>query len=106
MTIVRNLLDNAIKYSLTGGTISLKAQTSTAGVSLKVEDSGIGMTPEKIKDIFLLSENKSEKGTQGEKGTGLGLHLINELVKLNKGAINVNSRKGEGTVFNVVLPVG
>ena len=55
-------------------------------------------------EIFLLQKDKSQKGTSGEKGTGLGLHLVNELVKMNKGEIEVKSRGGEGTEFQLLLP--
>lgn len=104
-TILRNLIDNSIKFTPSeGGIIQLDAEEKNGMVSLKIKDEGIGISSENLKDIFLLKENKSQKGTRGEKGTGLGLHLIEELVKMNKGLIDVSSQIGKGTEFNVLLP--
>jgi signal transduction histidine kinase len=105
MTITRNLLDNAIKYTPEGGKISFKDDTTPQGLRVYIEDTGVGIAPEKIKDIFLMNSNKSEVGTKGEQGTGLGLHLISELVKLNQGKINVISELGKGTRFSLLLPI-
>jgi len=104
MTIVRNLLDNAIKYTPQGGKIVLRDEMTPQGLRVYVEDTGVGIAPAKIKDIFLMSSDKSERGTKGEEGTGLGLHLINELVKLNEGTIDVISQIGKGTTFSILLP--
>jgi len=62
------------------------------------------MSDNQLKDIFLLQKGKSQRGVAGEKGTGLGMHLVNELTKLNKGTIDVISNKGKGTTFKVILP--
>ncbi len=105
MTVIRNLLDNAIKYTPEGGRIEIIGIKETEGIKLQIKDNGIGMPESKMKDIFLLKKDKSERGTRGEKGTGLGMHLVAELVQLNKGSIDVVSNLGGGTVFNVLLPV-
>lgn len=103
-TILRNLVDNAIKYSpKEGGEIQLIAEEKDNMISIKIKDQGIGMSSEMINDIFILKGDKSKKGTAGEKGTGLGLHLISELVNMNKGIINVTSQIGVGTEFKVLL---
>ena len=75
------------------------------GIILKICDNGIGLTEKKQKDIFTSSEIRSTPGTEGEMGTGLGLKLCYELVKLINGRITINSREGEGTCFNIILPV-
>lgn len=103
-TIVRNLLDNAIKYTPVGGSINLSAEQLEKTVLVKIKDTGIGIEPEKIDSIFDLTINKSEQGTKGEMGSGLGLTLVRDLVKLNKGAIKVESHWNRGTVFEVELP--
>ena len=102
--IIRNLVDNALKYTPAGGKATITATNSPEGVALQVADTGVGMPEEKLRDIFLLQKEKSERGTAGEKGVGLGLHLVHELVKMNQGAIQCFSRVGEGTRFAVVLP--
>ncbi len=104
LTIIRNLLDNAIKYTSEGGIITLSTKESETGIDLFVKDNGVGMSQDKTKTIFLLQDGKSTQGTKGEKGTGLGLHLVKELVDLNKGNISVVSQLEKGTTFIIQLP--
>jgi signal transduction histidine kinase len=105
--IIRNLLSNAIKYTPRGGRISilLKDKTLTGeGTVLKVCDSGIGIPQVKQRYLFTATEIVSTPGTENEKGTGLGLKLCQELIKLNNGTLSVESKEGEGTCFSVILP--
>lgn len=105
--IIRNLLSNAIKYTPRGGRISilLKDKKNTGeGIVVKVCDNGIGIPPDKQGDLFTAAEIVSSPGTENEKGTGIGLKLCHDLIKLNNGKISVESRDGEGTCFTVVLP--
>jgi len=103
-SIVRNLLDNAVKYTSSGGKIEISAMKVHQQVLLEVTDTGIGIAPNKLKTIFELEKNKSTKGTHGERGSGLGLNLVRDLVLLNKGEISVNSEKQRGTTFKILLP--
>ena len=103
-TIVRNLVDNAIKYTGVGGTVKVSTQQVADNVLLKVSDTGIGIKEEFINQIFDLQQNKSTQGTAGEVGSGLGLTLVRDLVELNKGTINIISKWNEGTTFEVLLP--
>lgn len=89
-TILRNLISNAIKFTPEGGKVSLSTETKNDKVFIKINDTGTGISAEKLSKLFSL-EKKSEKGTAGEKGTGLGLTLVKELADLNKGSINVNN---------------
>jgi len=105
--IIRNLLSNAVKYTPRGGRISilLKDRTMTGeGISLKIYDNGIGIPPDKLKNLFSTSEMESTPGTENEKGTGFGLKLCHELVEINNGTITVESNEGEGTCFTITLP--
>ncbi len=102
--ILRNLIDNAVKYTPAGGTVEVGAKPKNDGVEIFVKDSGIGISIEKLNKLFVLKDNKSVRGTAGEKGTGLGLHLVKELVQLNKGAIEVNSQLQKGTEFSLWFP--
>jgi signal transduction histidine kinase len=72
---------------------------------LKICDNGIGISEEKQQFLFTDKEVQSIPGTENEKGTGLGLKLCNELVKINNGTISVESKVGEGTCFMITLPV-
>jgi signal transduction histidine kinase len=104
-TILRNLLDNALKYSPEESPITLKAKaTDQVQVLIQIIDKGIGMSPSQVQQLFELGQDKSTPGTHGEKGTGLGLHLVQELVHLQDGDIQVISRQGEGTTFNLLFP--
>jgi signal transduction histidine kinase len=105
--VIRNILSNAVKYTHRGGRISilLKDKTSSnEGVLLKICDNGVGIPQNKQKILFSTSEIESTAGTENEKGTGLGLVLCHDLVRLNKGTISVESAPGEGTCIMITLP--
>jgi len=102
-TILRNLTSNALKYSNADSTILFSAMRENGQTSFKVKDEGIGMSLEKVKSLFTL-EKKSQKGTAGERGTGLGLILCKDLVELNKGTISVESVEGKGSIFGFSIP--
>ncbi len=104
--IIRNLLSNAVKYTPRGGRISilLKNKTLTReGLMLKICDNGVGIPEAKQKDLFTSAEIDSTPGTENEKGTGLGLKLCYDLVKINNGTIHVESKVNEGTCFIIFL---
>jgi len=103
--IFRNLLSNAIKFSRSGSKVSISAQKSSNGwITFCVKDTGLGIANEKLKTLFDLGEHESVKGTQGEKGTGLGLILCKEFVEKHKGRIWVESEVGKGSSFYFTIP--
>jgi signal transduction histidine kinase len=104
LTIVRNLSSNAVKFTEREGAITISARASGANVVLLVSDNGIGISPDALSTLFDLSKQSKKDGTEGEKGTGLGLHLVKELVAINQGSITVESPSGRGTTFSVTLP--
>lgn len=103
-TIIRNLVDNAIKFTPSGGKIKVSSRQVENNVLIEIKDTGTGMTAEQLTNVFELHKNKSTRGTAGEKGSGLGLRLVKDLVDLNKGEIQVYSKIKEGTTFKVLLP--
>jgi predicted ATPase/signal transduction histidine kinase len=105
-TIIRNLIFNAIKFSNKNGNIWVNAKSNQHYIEVEVQDDGIGMN-ERISESLFKIENKlpSRKGTEGEKGTGLGLILCKEFVEKNNGKIWVQSKEGEGTSFFFTLPL-
>jgi signal transduction histidine kinase len=106
--IIRNLLSNAVKYTPRGGRISILLKDKSVngeGIMLKICDNGIGIPESKQKEIFSEKEIESTPGTENEKGTGLGLKLCQELVKINNGSITVESKEGEGACFVITFPV-
>ena len=105
--VVRNLLSNAIKYTNPGGkvTISVKEQEkNNAGVVIKICDNGVGISEERQKKLFTGAEIDTTAGTDSEKGTGIGLKLVHELITISKGTISVESKPASGSCFTVSLP--
>lgn len=105
MTVVRNLVSNAIKFTPSGGSIGLQVATAGAVVTVSISDSGVGIAPERMDKLFDFVHNKSTPGTQGETGSGLGLSLCRELIRKNGGEITVESAPGGGSIFRFTLPV-
>jgi signal transduction histidine kinase len=104
-TVLRNLVSNAIKFTNTGGTISIEAEQTDSNVTVSVVDNGIGIAPEDLKNLFDISEVLTTKGTAGETGTGLGLLLCKEFVEKHGGNIWVESEVGKGSEFKFTLPI-
>ena len=97
--IVRNLATNALKYTSADGEVTIDSQLSNNMLIVSVKDSGTGMSQEVQDKLIKLSETKSHRGTNNESGTGLGLVLCAEFVKVNGGKIWFKSKQGEGTTF-------
>jgi signal transduction histidine kinase/DNA-binding response OmpR family regulator/ligand-binding sensor domain-containing protein len=102
-TIVINLVNNAIKFTPAGGTVTVSCELNGDQLAFKVVDTGIGIPEDKQGRIFERFYQVSE--THKEVGTGIGLALVKELVTLLGGKIQVKSTAGEGTSFSVQLPV-
>ena len=103
-TVVRNLLANAIKFTEAGGAVAISATQDGDTVTVRVADTGIGIPPEKLLNLFRIDAKCRREGTAGEKGTGLGLILCKEFVEKNDGRIWVESEVGKGTTFTFTLP--
>ncbi|WP_298315275.1 tetratricopeptide repeat-containing sensor histidine kinase [uncultured Aquimarina sp.] len=102
--IFRNLIGNALKYT-EGGNIRIKFTSKNDMFLCSVIDTGVGMSKDQLENLFTLEEKKSTVGTQGEKGTGLGLNLVYRFVKMYKGTIQVSSEKRIGTRFDLSMPI-
>ncbi|MCX6281122.1 MAG: ATP-binding protein [Bacteroidetes bacterium] len=102
--VLRNLISNAIKFTQPGGEIHVILLIKDNLVEVIIQDNGLGMPPGVLDGLFKLDKTQSSKGTAGERGTGLGLHLCKEFVELNKGAIRVESQKGFGSIFTFTIP--
>jgi two-component system sensor histidine kinase/response regulator len=74
-------------------------------VEIAIKDSGIGMSPEKVENLFQIEKSLSRPGTNNEMGTGLGLLLVKEFVEQNKGEIHVTSEVNKGTTITFTLPL-
>jgi signal transduction histidine kinase len=103
-TIFRNLLNNAIKFTPRGGSVSISAETAKHSVVIYLEDTGVGIATERLHSIFQINERKVTAGTENEKGTGLGLVLVKEFIQLNNGTIAIESVPEKGTRLTITLP--
>jgi signal transduction histidine kinase len=106
-TIIRNLLSNAIKFTSKGGTITISSKEMMLNnkkiVETTISDTGIGMSEEKVKNLFKIEHNYRSAGTDKEVGSGLGLVLCNEFIEKNNGTIKVISQLNVGSSFIFTL---
>jgi two-component system, sensor histidine kinase and response regulator len=103
-TIIRNLVSNALKFSVSGGKVTVKArQIDDQSVEISISDSGIGMSQEFKSKLFKISEKTSRPGTKGEPSTGLGLLLCKEFIEKHNGKIWAESEPGIGSTFYFTL---
>jgi signal transduction histidine kinase len=102
--IPRNLLENAIKFTPSGGRIDVRIRTDGTAAVLEVEDTGIGIREEVVPEIFQAFRQESEGLSREYEGSGLGLSIVRHLVEEHRGTIEVRTEKGEGTCFVVRLP--
>jgi signal transduction histidine kinase len=101
---LRNLWSNAVKFTPPGGQVSISYRIKGDRVEVTTTDTGVGIKPEHLDHIFDKNKHQTLKGTEGERGTGLGLLLVKELVELNNGTIRIESEWGKGTSVFVSLP--
>ncbi len=102
--IMRNLLNNAIKFTFPKGKVTISTQIKEQEVEVLVADTGVGMSEERLNTLFFPA-SRSTNGTSGEKGTGLGLLLVKDFVENNQGKIIVQSKQYHGTSFIFTLKI-
>lgn len=91
-SVLTNILTNAIKFSAPGGRVHIQGDVHEDWIALTISDTGIGMTPEVLSQVFDLGRSKSRRGTQGEEGSGFGMSLMKRFVTQYGGAVEVESR--------------
>ena len=104
-TVIRNLINNAIKFTPSGGKITVDSKVTEDMIEIKISDTGVGMDEHVVLKLFKIDQNPFTTGTSGESGTGLGLIICKEFVDKNNGTIRVDSKIGNGTTFFISLPV-
>jgi len=103
--VLRNLIHNAIKFTASGGNILVNAEQGDEEIKICVVDTGIGMNIQQIKSLFVAEKAYTNHGTDGEKGSGLGLLLSKDFVEMNKGQLTVTSKWGKGSTFCFTIPL-
>lgn len=104
-TVVRNLISNALKFTDSGGTITVSVRQDEMTVEVSVSDTGIGIDAKHVPQLFQIDAKYQRKGTANEQGTGLGLILCKEFVERHGGKLWVESEVGKGTTFTFTLPL-
>ncbi len=104
-TIIRNLINNALKFTDKNGKISLSAKTIDNFIEISVTDTGIGITDEIKKKILNPEEFFSSAGTMDEPGTGLGLAICKEFLDAHNSSLEIESQAGKGSTFSFKIPV-
>ena len=113
VTVVRNLLTNAVKFTAPGGTVTLSVELNnnsrdgvrpistkmTTTYIVSVSDTGTGMTSEQIENLFCLDKPQTHRGTAGEEGSGLGLIVCKELLDMHDSILHIESQEGKGSRF-------
>lgn len=101
---LRNLLSNAIKFTPAGGSIVVTSSTHDKDVRIEVRDTGVGMDSAAVAQVLSYGAKKFTKGTDGERGTGLGLKLTRDLVMKLGGTLTIRSEVNKGTSVTITLP--
>jgi signal transduction histidine kinase len=99
-----NVVGNAIKYTPSGGRVSVEAEASDERISVRVTDTGIGIAPEHHEKIFEKFFRVVDPAVDATEGTGLGLSITREILRMHGGAIRIESTPGKGSTFTVELP--
>ncbi len=102
--VVRNLINNAVKFTPTNGCITISCKCEENNALISIRDEGIGMSSEQISALYTTKQKvETRLGTKGEKGTGLGLILCKDLLKRNNSNLHINSILEKGTVMSFSL---
>jgi signal transduction histidine kinase len=103
-TVLRNLTSNALKFTPSGGRVTIGAQAEGKSIGFFVRDTGVGIAENRLDSLFTLAGAPVSSGTQGERGIGLGLALSKDLIERSGGRISAESTVGAGSTFRFTLP--
>ena len=104
-TVIRNLIGNALKFTLQGGLVEIEVIEDDRFARISVKDNGIGMDSTYLENLFSIESMQSRPGTENESGSGLGLILCKEYIEKNGGRLGVTSKIGTGSTFTFTLPL-
>ncbi len=105
--VFNNLISNAIKFTNRGGKIVISSSLTTGSrfIQFNIKDTGVGIKEEDLPKLFNVDSKFTSEGTAGEKGSGLGLSLVKEIIEKHGGSISVESKIGVGSTFIFTLPI-
>ncbi len=102
--VIDNLISNALKFTHSGGTVRLKASATETNIVVEINDNGLGLSEDDIKNAFRRGARLSAQPTAGEASSGLGLWIVKKLVEAHNGRVWVRSQVGKGSTFAVSVP--
>ena len=108
ISVALNLLENAVKYSGNGGKANIEAHLSMQGdeqIKLEIKDQGVGIPEKEKKQIFRKFYRVGNEDTRTAKGTGLGLYIVDQIIRAHSGQISVHDNVPKGSVFEILLPI-
>ena len=103
-TVLLNLIDNAFQYSMPDPKVLIKTSNQNQHIQIEVRDNGSGIASEEKKNIFDKFYRIGNEETRKTKGTGLGLYLSAEIMKMHNGKISVADNKPNGSIFSLLIP--
>jgi signal transduction histidine kinase len=103
--VLKNLISNSIKYTDPGGVIWIRVVQKQTQTGIEVQDNGIGMSPELLRDLFNPEKARSRLGTKGETGHGMGLFICKYIVEAHKGEIEFQGEPGKGFLSIIKIPI-
>jgi two-component system phosphate regulon sensor histidine kinase PhoR len=105
-TVLVNLLGNAVKYTPAGGRVAFRVHATDQNLEIDVEDTGVGIAEDELPKVFDKFFRSDDSRVREQEGTGLGLALVQEVVRLHGGRVSVESEIDKGSTFQIVLPLG
>jgi signal transduction histidine kinase len=102
--VFNNLLDNALRYTPAGGSVTVSTRAANANIVITVSDTGQGIAPQDLPHIFERFYQADKSRSKEAGGLGLGLAICKEIIAAHQGKIEVNSMVGKGTTFTIILP--
>ncbi|MDT8395532.1 MAG: ATP-binding protein [bacterium] len=106
LQVFQNLLDNALKFTPSGGRIEIHASSKSDFIELRVADNGIGIPKDRLDQVFERFYQVDSSSTRRYGGSGLGLSIVREIVMAHNGKVFVESEEGRGTAFLILMPTG
>jgi signal transduction histidine kinase len=103
--VLVNLLGNAVKYTPANGRVVFRVNTTDKQIEISIEDTGVGIAPDELPKVFEKFFRSQDPRVQEQTGTGLGLALAHEVVRLHGGKIEIESEINKGSTFTVLLPL-
>ena len=102
--MVMNLIDNAIRYTPAGGSVTAALESSGGDIAIRIRDTGTGIAPEAVPHVFERFYRGDKARSREDGGFGLGLAIVKWIAESHKGAVDLASTPGEGSTFTVTLP--